>query len=167
MNIAETANDIQVQLQIWANLYQGIVQVAANTHQMWKQCYSTTQVPRLIIAWAGDTIRGDFSVAAAMGRIDRLWHVAIIRGRSMDSQRNALSTPIQNAVSFYQLVEESRDVVRTLAGVSVEPPVDFRNITQMEGQEGLIDGYLIEFSTVADLPRPIRDSNNQTSYVAG
>ena len=100
-----------------------------------------------------------------MGRVDRQWQVALTRGRSMAFNRNGLTAIVQNAIPFYTLVEECRDEIRKMASISVEAPVDFKQVTAMQLGEQLVDGYLFEFSTVADYPELLLDPYNPGSRV--
>jgi hypothetical protein len=154
MTISEEASEIQQVLQSWAAPKGGVASVVANTYDMWETASKYSQVPRLLIAYAGEEIRGDFPVAAALHRVDRQWQVAITRGRGFMVQRgDTLILTNQNAEPFYDSVEYVRDICRCLVGISQETPVDYKSLEYMQSHNGeMIDGYLLSFSTANDIP---------------
>lgn len=153
MTISEQASAIQQVLQSWANPKGGVASVAFNVSDMWESASKQSQVPRLIIAYAGEEIRGDFSVAAALYRVDRQWQVAVTRGRGfMVNRGDTLILTNQNAEPFYDSVEYVRDIIRCLTGISAEVPVDYKSVEPMQLGDLIMDGYIIHFSTANDLP---------------
>ena len=169
MNVANTIADgletIHYICQVWAQQYGGVSFIAADAQHMWEQAFQKTDVPRIICVWIGDEMRGDFSVAAAMGRVDRTWNVAFTRGRSFSFNRNGLTQAVQNAKPFYTLVEELRDQLRSISSISSEAPIDFRSVRAMQLGEQLVDGYLYEFSTTHDYPELLLNPFDPNSRV--
>ena len=153
MTISEQASAIQQVLQSWATPKGGVASVAFDVFDMWETASKQSQAPRILIAYAGEEIRGDFAVAAALHRVDRQWQIAVTRGRGFTIQRgDTLILPNQNAEPFYDSVEYVRDICRCLTGISEEVPVDFKSVEAMQMGDLIIDGYLIKFSTANDLP---------------
>jgi hypothetical protein len=153
MTISAQASAIQQVLQSWAQPRAGVASVSFDVYDMWETASKQSQVPRILIAYAGEEIRGDFSVAAALHRVDRQWQVAVTRGRGFTIQRgDTLILTNQNAEPFYDSVEYVRDICRCLTGLSEELPIDFKSVEPMQMGDLIIDGYLIKFSTANDLP---------------
>lgn len=162
MTIGEQAKDIKEGLQTWAQSEGGAAVLATNIHNMWEQARSTSKGPRAIIAYVGETIRGDFPIAAVLGRVDRLWNVAIMRGQGFAADRGSqLTDTVVNARPFYDLLEEARDIIRVLMldPLWTERPIDYKGIRSMQMVNGeVLDGYIVEFSigtqlqTITDQP---------------
>lgn len=166
MDIANQSQAIQSALQTWADTYGGKAFVASDEGHMWKMAYATSQIPRIIICYNGESLRGDFSVAAAMGRVDRHWKVAITRGRGFNANRgDSLNTMAQNAQPMWAFVDQMRDVIRSIMGISVELPVDYTGITPMNLGELILDGYMVEFSTATDLPAILANPDDPGSRI--
>lgn len=152
--IAQQAGFIANGLDSWAGFNGGHCQIAFDEYEMWYVAGQQSQVPRLILCYAGEQARGDFSLAARLNRVDRQWKLAVTRGRVLTQDRGMdFVASNQNAVPFYDLVDGARDIVRAMVGVSVESPVDFKEITPMTiVPDVLINAYLISFSIAVDLP---------------
>ncbi len=113
----------------------------------------SSQKPRVLICYVGEEIRGDFSVAAALHRVDREFVVAVTQGRGLTSERgDFLITNNQNSPPFYDTVEYVRDICRCLTGISEDLPVDYKSIEAMQLGEMVVDGYLVHFSVATDIP---------------
>jgi hypothetical protein len=154
MTISYQAKTIADALQKWLNEGQGKAVVVPDLLKLWEVAYQTTAYPRALVCYAGESLRGDFSVAAALGRVDRQWLVAIIRGTGFPTSRGiGLTDTVMNGPAFYDQVEEGRDVIRCLRNISVELPLDFKRIYPMEKLDDFISGYIVEFSTAVDLPQ--------------
>lgn len=157
MSITEQAKDIAEGLAAWATAEKGKAFVASNIHDMWNQAFARSDGPRAIVAYNGETVRGDFGIAAILGRVDRNWMVAVTRGQGAGKERGAqLTETIGNARPFYDLVEEARDIIRTfeLDANFCERPIDFKGIRTMQMVNGqILDGYIIDFSVGTQLGR--------------
>lgn len=154
MQISAQANIIAENLQRWIETEKGKAVVVNDMSHMWEVAFQQTQWPRALVCYMGDSLRGDFSVAAALGRSDRQWCVALVRGTGFGATRgDGLSKQVGNGRAFYDQVEECRDVIRCMRNVSVELPVDFLGIEPMANLEDYMSGYLIKFSTAVDLPQ--------------
>lgn len=162
MTIVQTANRFKEVLSPWAESSGGTVEVVFDLTELWATAYKASEKPRILICYNGELIRGDFSVAALTRRVDRQWVVAITRGRGFNNKRGqSLTDTKNNAEPFYDSVETVRDYIRCAIGVSEENQrtenpasgtADFKAIRPMDNGELIIDGYIIEFSTAADLP---------------
>lgn len=162
MKISDQAESIRQSLQTWAQPKGGVASVCYDLQEMWETAYKATDKPRLLLTYAGEDVRSEFSIAAATHRVDRKWQLAATRGKGFTANRGTpLTTTVQNAEPFYNYVEEVRDLVRALDGITEELPVDYTGIEPMPAIGGrLIAGYIIHFSTANDLPAiaPIPDS---------
>lgn len=160
MKISSQAEIIKSALKPWAIKDGGTALVASDLRHLWEIAYQQTVGPRAILCYEGEAVRGDFSVAAALGRVDRQWILAVTRGRGFNADRgDSLTKTVQNSRPFYDLVEEARDIIRGLQGISVDAPVDFRSIEAMQKLDDLMDAYFIRFSVATDLPRMTCDGD--------
>ena len=154
-------NWIRDVLSGWAKAEGGIAQVAHDLSHMWELAFNTSQVPKCIITFAGEDIRGDFTTAAQTSRVDRHFIVLVTRGRGYSANRgDTLTEQINNARPFYDLLEEARDMVRVLQfDPSVTEamdgdPVDYRGIKPALPEDYPLDAYMIEFSIGTQLGVP-------------
>ncbi len=154
MKISQQAELIRAALDSWAASEKGKAAIVFDEMELWENMFTSVSAPRVLLCYQGERVRGDFSVAAIMGRVDRQWVVAVTRGRGLNAERgDSLTTTKGNARPFYDLVEEARDIIRGLTGVSVESPVDFMGMEAAQRPDALTDAYLIRFSVADDLPR--------------
>jgi hypothetical protein len=154
MTIAQEALIYKQSLAEWAEQQGGIVVVASNLKDMWEQAYKVSDRPRVLICYAGENARGPFSRAAATHRVDRLWQIAVTRGRGLNAERGtSLTNQVGNADPFYDVVEYVRDRIRAINNTSVEAPLDYKANRPMSSGNLILDGYIIDFSTAHDLPQ--------------
>jgi hypothetical protein len=152
-SISQQAAQIQQLLSPWAVAAGGSAEVVSNLQMMWNQATMDTQKPRLLIVYNGETIRGEFAVAAFNHRVDRQWIVAVTRGRGWNANRgDSLYKTVGNADPFYDVIEEVRELIRSMIGISEEFPVDYKRISPMSSANKALDAYGIEFSTANDIP---------------
>jgi hypothetical protein len=152
-SISGQAGQILAQLLPFAESAGGAAEVVSNLQMLWKQAAMDTQKPRILICYNGESIRGEFATAAINHRVDRQWIVAVTRGRGWTAQRgSSLFQAVGNADAFYDVVEQVRDLIRRMLGISEEFPVDFKRISPMSSQNKALDSYAIEFSTASDIP---------------
>jgi len=163
MTISETAKNLLEPLSAWTQERGGVASIVSNLKDMWDQAYKASEKPRIFICYAGEAVRGEFALAAYLARVDRQWQVAVTRGRGFSRPRGLnLVEQVQNGEPFYDALESVRDIIRMALNLSVETPVDFKSIRPMASGNLIIDGYIIEFSTAADLPRPVETPENPT-----
>jgi hypothetical protein len=113
------------------------------------------------VCYNGENSRGDFSVANRLHRVDRQWIVAVTRGRGWSSNRgDSLYKTVGNSDPLYDVVEEVRELLRCMIGISEEFPIDFKRISPMNAVNKALDAYAIEFSTANDIPAIIPSPNN-------
>jgi hypothetical protein len=150
LSIIEQAKVIKEALDLWAPQDAGKCIIASNIYDMWAMASNNAQGARAILAYHGETIRGDFPVAAFLSRIDRQWQLAILRPQGPAPERGSqLTDPLGNNRPFYTLVEEARDIIRSLVFDAnfCERQVDYHGIKSMQMVNGqVLDGYIIEFS---------------------
>ncbi len=153
IKISDQSNQIQVVLGTWATPRGGVASVVSNLREMWNQASQSSQKPRILICYNGESSRGDFSVANRNHRVDREWQIAVTRGRGFSANRgDSLSETVGNAEPFYDSVETIRDMFRTMIGISEEIPIDYRDIKPMQLGDLVIDGYVIKATTANDIP---------------
>ena len=133
--------------------YGGIVMIAPDVVQMWRWAYNNTQTLRAIICCTGEDIRGPFSIAAATHRVDRQFTLLVSRGRQFTVDTSvSLTQTYGNAQPLFQIVEEARDLIRSMLDISAELPVDYKGFHHVSLEGNMLDAYGIEFSVAADLP---------------
>lgn len=153
MCIADQLKFLQSVLGPWAVQNGGQAFVASDPSIMWEMAYSSSGQLRVIVCYMGEENRAEFQMGAILRRVDRSFEVLITRGRGFSYPRgNTLTDTVGNAVPMFTLVEEGRDLIRSILNLSVERPLDFRAVKH-HAMEGLImDAYSIEFSVADDLP---------------
>jgi len=132
----------------------GVAKVVPNLKEFWNQSSMSSQKPRILIVYNGDSARGTFSQITPWHRVDRVWLVAVTKGRGFYSNRGAgLNDSNVTETPLYDVLETVRDMIRALGTISEETPgPDYRNTKPMQFGGALIDGYLIEFTTANDIP---------------
>ena len=160
-SISMQCNWIRDVLKGWAVSEGGIAIIAHDISHMWELAFVTSKVPRCIITFAGEDIRGDFSIAAATSRVDRHFIVLVTRARGYTANRgDTLTEQINDHRPFYDLLEEARDLIRVLQfDPSVTEamdgdPVDYRGIKPALPEDFPLDAYMIEFSIGTQLGVP-------------
>ena len=135
--------------------------MAHDLNHMWELAFVTSKVPRCIITFAGEDIRGDFTIAAQTSRVDRHFLVLVTRARGYSANRgDTLTEQINDSRPFYDLLEEARDLIRVLQfDPSVTEamdgdPVDYRGIKPALPEDYPLDAYMIEFSIGTQLGVP-------------
>jgi hypothetical protein len=162
MDILDQAIALKDYMEELATAEGGKAFIASDLLHMWNIAYQNTQGLRVIICFNGLDMRGGQDYGAILGRADVHWIMALCRGRGFNAERDqGLIGDSVNARPFLKLIQEARDQVRSIVGLSAESPVDFRRIRPMPMNEGsLVDGYIVEFDLVIDLP-PITASPDQ------
>lgn len=145
MTVAQQLVAIRDALKAWVATNGGAAFIASDISHMWHMATATSDKPRVIIAWNGEDIRGEFPTAAPLSRVDRHFIVLVTRGKKLDVDRE------EGALSFPGLVESTRDVCRNLSAIAAEPPVDYKSVRPVEFGNIIMDGYRIDFSADADL----------------
>lgn len=160
MNIADQAIQIRDTLKLKLDQITSAVQVAYDYQQLWEAAANMVDYSRVFIVYDGEDIRGDFGVAATLGRVDRSWTVAIFRGKNMTADRGLGLTDmtpgaggISSTPPFYDTIDFIRDSVRSLQLPECESPVDYKSIKSAQAQVGdkLLSGYFIEFTVGTQL----------------
>ncbi len=153
MTIVEQATILQRSLNDWLKADGGKASIAFDWVELWNVLFKSVNYTRAVICYEGEKLRGDWEIAARLGRVDRNWVVAISRGRGLNPERgDSLLTLKGNSQPFYEVVEQGRDLIRALQGISVEQPVNYMGIEPMQRPDINLDAYLIRFSVAADLP---------------
>ena len=152
-SISQQAQQIVDLLKPYAQKSGGFADVVSNLQMLWAQASMANDRPRILVCYNGEQIRGDFAVAAFNHRVDRQWIVAITRGRGWNINRgDSLYKTAGNADPFYDVVEEVRELIRTMVGISEEWPLDYKRLSPMASGNKALDSYAIEFSTANDIP---------------
>jgi hypothetical protein len=153
MTIAEQMSALRDTLDPWANQNGGKAFVASDMVHLWEIAWAKPDSPRVIICYMGEDIRGDFSLAASLHRVDRQFSVMMTRGRGFNPDRgDSLTDQRGTARPLFDLVEEAREIIRAIIGISEELPVDYKGVRTVQLGDQIIDAYMIEFSCATDLP---------------
>lgn len=149
-------------LSDWAVNEGGVAEIVHDLNHLWTRAFIKSDVPRCLICFAGETIRGDFTIAAATSRVDRDFVVLVTRARGFTATRgDTLVEDYENQRPFYDLLEEARDLIRTLAfDPSVTEamdtdPIDYKGIKPALPEDTPLDAYMIEFSIGTQLGVPV------------
>ena len=172
-SISLQLNWIKKVLSDWAVDQGGIAVIAKDIDHMWEIAYETSLVPRCIITYAGEDVRGDFAIAAATSRVDRHFIVLVTRAGGFSADRGkSMSEQVGNARPFTDILEEARDLIRALefdASVTeAQPtdPVDFKGIKPVTIDGYPIYAYTIEFSIGTQLATIYYNQPTQTPPAA-
>ena len=160
VSISNQAGQIALVLQGYAQSAGGVADVVSNLRDLWFQASQSSQKPRILICYNGESARGDFSVANYNHRVDRQWIVAVTRGRGWLANRGDSLYKTTTQDPLYDVVEEVRELLRCMIGISEEFPIDFKRISPMNSQNKALDAYAIEFSTANDIPEIIANIPN-------
>ncbi len=153
MTIAAQLKIIQQVLGPWAAENGGAAFVASDPEHMWAMAFSASSKLRVIVTYMGESNRGDFAMGAILRRVDREFVVLITRGRGFSYPRgDTLTDTVGNALPMFQLVEEGRELIRSILNLSVELPLDFKAVKPHAMGQLIMDAYSIEFSAAVDLP---------------
>ncbi len=166
MTIADQAKAIRDPLEKWASDQGGKAFIAADLHHMWNMANANSKNPRIIIVFNGEEPRGGFEMAAILRRVDRQWIALVTRGNVTHAQRGASLTDSDTATAFYTLVEQARDIIRSIIGASVELPVDYKGIRPYQIGDVLMDAYQIDFSMAVDLTEIVEAPDNPVAIPA-
>jgi hypothetical protein len=165
ISISDSANAIQAWLQQWAQPLGGTAAVVSNLRELWNQASLNSQVPRILICYNGETARGDFAHIAPWHRVDRHWIVAVTKGRGYYANRgDSLSNGNATELPFYDAIEQVRDRLRCMLGISQESPtIDYKGIKPMQLGNLVVDGVTLEFSTANDCPTILNQPDNPSN----
>ena len=154
ITISDEATLIQTELQSWVASYGGTAEVVSNLRDMWNQASISSDTPRVLICYMGETSRGSFSQISVWHRVDRNWTIAVTKGRGYYLNRGeGLFDPSSTETPLYDIIETVRDIVRGMTNISEETPSpDYRSIKPMQLGNLVVDGYTIEITTANDIP---------------
>ena len=153
MEIPDQLKIIQAVLGPWAVKNGGQAFVASDPSMMWEMAFAASTKLRVIICYMGEENRAEFPTGAILRRVDRQFTVLITRGRGFSYPRgNTLTDTTGNALPMFVLVEEGRDLIRSILNLSGEQPLDFKAVRPHAMGELIMDAYSIEFSAAVDLP---------------
>lgn len=127
---------------------------------MWQQLLNKSNGLRVLVMYAGESLRENFPGASVTGRVDRRFTVLVTRGRALTVERG---TPLINSGAWgeplYDMVENVRDMCRSflMDPNTTERPIDYIgiNLFNSEGSGQLFDAYQIEFSVGTQLALPV------------
>lgn len=155
ITISQQAKNLQAVLNTWAVQHGGVAETASDLKNFWEQAGNNNDIPRILIVYNGENARGEFRTRSALDRVDRKWQVGVFRGRGFSAQRGrSLTNTVVNAMPFYDVVEQIRDLIRSILDISEEFPVEFMGINPMSPNPPtlIMDAYVIEFVTANDIP---------------
>lgn len=132
---------------------------------LWERILECGDEPTVLVVPTGERLRGYRSLQEAdrMGRVDRKWTVAIVRGRGFQmlvpNPEGALYGGKEMLVAS---IEALRDCVRVLADISEEFPLHYEGwepippIARPANANIFVAGALLNFSAANDLPEVSR-----------
>lgn len=146
---------MQTALSPWAAKNGGTAIVASDPHNFWAQAYMKSESPRVLICFDSETPRGPFQINDATRKVDRLFKVAVTRGRGYNAVRGtSITNTVLNARPFADLYEEVRDQLRCLLDVNNDDGggMYFKGSQSIE-MDGLnMDGWVMDVQALTDLP---------------
>lgn len=121
--------------------------MASNLRDMWEQASQNTEQPLVYVCYGGESAwSSNPNISAVTYRVSRNWIIGIKQGRGHDQDRG------ESLVRFLPFVEQVRDTIRSMMGISEDIGNDFASIKPWSQGSQVIDGYILEFSTKNDLP---------------
>jgi len=157
--IAEQAEILRQVYQLWATKNNaGTVVIAPSLADLWTIAFMENDRPNVVICYAGDEARGDFAIAAATHRGDVQFQIGLFRGKGFEADRGqSLVQDSGNAIAYLKLLEQARDLARSITNISVEPFVDYKGTEPLEAQTDqwgrMVLGYVIKLSNAMDYPQ--------------
>jgi len=155
-SIADQMNQIIGVLKTAAQDNGGDAFIANDLVHMWKQLFDKSNAEKVLLMYNGEQVRGEFGIAAPLGRVDRQFIVVVSRGRSLMVERGSpLTNQNQNAIPLFTVVEGYRDIIR---GLILDPqwteyPIDYQGVMPFPVGDGgpIIDALQIQFSVGTQL----------------
>jgi len=154
ITIAQEARLIKDALAEYVLTVGGVVEVVSSEKMFYRMDATDSQTPRVMVAYAGETARGSFSQKSPWHRVDRLWKIAVTRGRGFFQERGAsiYDHEVQE-LPLVDVVENIRDIFRLKQDISEETPgPDYSGIAPMSFGNLVIDGFVISGTTANDIP---------------
>jgi hypothetical protein len=145
-------------LNAWAREEGGVCEIAHDLSEMWLIAFRSSKVPRCILCCVGEDVRGDFTIAAPTGRVDRQFVCLVTRGKGMTADRgDTLVDAVGDIRPFYDILEEARDIIRALVldTTTQETPIDYKGFKSALPDDVPMDAYMIEFSIGTQLAIPV------------
>ena len=131
-----------------ANSVQGDCVMVSNLRDLWEQASLDTETPLVYICYGGESEwSSNMNMSALTYRVRRNWIVAVKQGRGSDEDRG------QSLARFLPFIEQVRDTIRSMQGVTQDSAIDFHSIKPLSQGTQVVDCYTIEFSTQNDLPQ--------------
>jgi hypothetical protein len=154
ITIADEAALIKESLDGYVTSMGGVVEIVSSEKMFYRIDATDSQTPRVMVAYAGETARGSFSQKAPWHRVDRLWKIAVTRGRGFFAERGAsLYEQGTQEVPLFDVLESIRDTFRNNQNISEETPgPDYTGIAPMSFGNLVIDGFVISATTANDIP---------------
>lgn len=154
MTISEMMDLVYGPLQNWAQSFQGVAKIASDELQAWYYCQNNENVPKFILVWNGDTIRGNFQTAAINRMSDFSFDLIVSRNRGLQIDRGAtLVWPKGNAEPLFKYVAQARDLIRCISTSALaEWPIDYRSTTKWDIPGWIVDAYRINYTIANFLP---------------
>ncbi len=156
--ISAQLNIIVNVLQTWAVQYNATVIPVSNVQDLWSQSSQTSQKPTVYVCFSGETPwSSNANISALTHRTSREFIVRVKQGRGFTAVRG------ETVYSFVTIVEQVRDTIRSMLGISQDFGVDYAGTKYVRLGSQVIDAYDLTFSVKADCPQIIQtpdDSEN-------
>lgn len=150
--IADQAKAIKDALGQYKEVDEGDVVIAFSLADLWAKAQLQSNRNRMLIAFVGEQSEGSNESRNRLHRVERGWQVAVTRGRQLvEGRENSLAEETTEGKPLYTIVEEIREILRRVQGITAYPPIDFKSIRPMSFGNMIIDGYIIEFAISTDL----------------
>jgi hypothetical protein len=153
-DISSMSNMINNALNDWSLQNKGISVVAEGLDEKVMIGFNNTIGPRCLVVFVGEEPRGDLSELE--GWVIRHFDISINRGKILSDPRNSgLTKDTQQARSFYSLVAEARDVLRSIIlpdGLFYNPII-YNGIRPDPQDKWLMDSYVISISIICNIGR--------------
>lgn len=158
LTISQCATRIGATIQSWVEPRGGTYKLMANMRHLWEEILNPTLIdgkPRVLLICMGEQSRGTFNTSNTLHRVNRQWKCVIIRGHGFKNLLN--EEGVEQPEAFYDALEDLRDTLRCMAGVTAEPPITYTgwsplpNIGPGNVANVFLDALQIEFSVAADV----------------
>ena len=156
MNISQQLKTLRDALAAWAREHGGSVKIVAKPSELASVLALKPGSVRVVLLWDSETKRGDFEET---GRVDRKFKAVVSTGVGLKADRSeGRLDGAAGGESFYDLIEECREVIRATQVESAEDIdetiTDFQSMSRFELEGVFTDDAQIDFSIATQLPLP-------------
>jgi hypothetical protein len=166
--IADQAAFMIKTLQNWVQDKGGTAQIVYDLDELWSAAFLSVDKPVIYLSYMGEEMFNDEEFSFALGRVKRFWTVILKFGKSVGVNRGVdLTKPSAVQESKYNWIEEVRDLIRGMMGLSQVIMVGFERIEPVKNSlDEMVNSWRFDFHTLNDLPTmgpAIEPENNLTN----